>query len=107
MAILCVVIQLYTLVIVARAVLSWFPADGGALGTAHHVVNTLTEPVLGPLRRGCRSCASVASGSISPRSWRSWRCGSSPASSADEVSDPRRAPRRDGVGMAKAGRASD
>ncbi|MCB1262467.1 MAG: YggT family protein [Acidimicrobiales bacterium] len=51
MAILCVVIQLYTLVIVARAVLSWFPADGGALGTAHHVVNTLTEPVLGPLRR--------------------------------------------------------
>ncbi|MEZ5208639.1 MAG: YggT family protein [Acidimicrobiales bacterium] len=51
MAILCVVIQLYTLVIVARAVLSWFPADGGALGTAHHGVNTLTEPVLGPLRR--------------------------------------------------------
>ena len=51
MAILCVVIQLYTLVIVARAVLSWFPTDGGALGTAHHVVNTLTEPVLGPLRR--------------------------------------------------------
>ncbi len=51
MAILCVAIQLYTLVIVARAVLSWFPADGGALGKAHHVVSTVTEPVLGPLRR--------------------------------------------------------
>lgn len=51
MSIICLILQLYVLVLLARIVLSWFPASGpGGLATVQRVLNTLTEPVLGPLR---------------------------------------------------------
>ncbi len=45
-------IQLYIFAIFARIVLSWFPlAPGGPMATVFSFVYTITEPVLGPLRR--------------------------------------------------------
>lgn len=45
-------IQLYIFAIFARIVLSWFPVSpGGAMATVFSFLYTITEPVLGPLRR--------------------------------------------------------
>ena len=45
-------IQLYIFAIFARIVLSWFPlAPGGPMATVFSFLYTITEPVLGPLRR--------------------------------------------------------
>ena len=45
-------IGLYTFVIFARIILSWFPVNpGGALGSINRVLFQVTEPVLGPARR--------------------------------------------------------
>lgn len=51
MFILCYLIQIYTLVVIARLVLGWFtiPAGGG-LASAYQVIFTVTEPVLAPVR---------------------------------------------------------
>jgi YggT family protein len=44
--------QLYVLILVARAVLSWFPySPGSPLNGLRHVLFVLTEPVLAPFRR--------------------------------------------------------
>jgi len=50
--ILCPLIQIYILVLVARAISTWFPVrpDSGA-GQIVGVLVTVTEPVLGPARR--------------------------------------------------------
>ncbi len=49
---LCTLLTLYTVVLFGRIILSWFPLQrGSALATVHDVAVTLTEPVLGPLRR--------------------------------------------------------
>lgn len=45
-----VVLQLFLLCLLARAVLSWFPSSGGALDTVRRALFTITEPVLGPVR---------------------------------------------------------
>jgi len=43
---------LYTLVLVARALMSWFPiTPGTALETVARILERLTEPVLRPIRR--------------------------------------------------------
>ncbi len=45
-------IELYTLLIFVRIILSWFPMNpGGALANVTNVLFRLTEPVLGPVRR--------------------------------------------------------
>ena len=45
-------IQLYILAIFARIVLSWFPlSPGGPMASVFSFLYTITEPVLGPLRR--------------------------------------------------------
>ena len=45
-------IQLYIFAIFARIVLSWFPVSpGGPMATVFSFLYTITEPVLGPLRR--------------------------------------------------------
>jgi len=50
--ILCFLLTLYLLVVLARIVLSWFPLDGnGVMSTVQDVLITITEPVLGPIRR--------------------------------------------------------
>lgn len=52
MAILCTIISLYTLVLLARAVTSFFPVTPGtAMAQISEVLFRLTEPVLAPVRR--------------------------------------------------------
>ena len=44
--------QAYVIVIFARVILSWFPiSPESPLAAIYRVVYTLTEPVLGPIRR--------------------------------------------------------
>ena len=52
MASLARLIDLYVLLIFGRILLSWFPISrGGAMETIYNLLYTVTEPVLGPLRR--------------------------------------------------------
>ena len=50
---LCALAELYLLAVFARIILSWFPPSpgGGALNSIRFFLDTITEPVLGPLRR--------------------------------------------------------
>jgi len=52
MGLICALLNLYLLVLLVRAVLSWFPTspDSG-LWPVHRALWSLTEPVLAPLRR--------------------------------------------------------
>jgi YggT family protein len=49
-ALLLLVLQLFLLALLARIVLSWFPATGGALDGVQRVLLRITEPVLAPIR---------------------------------------------------------
>jgi YggT family protein len=42
---------LYLLVLVARAVLSWFPVGSSGMRSVNHWLYVLTEPVVGPFRK--------------------------------------------------------
>ncbi len=51
-SVVCIVGQLYFLALMARIILSWFPMQpGGAGAGAFSFLYSVTEPVLGPLRR--------------------------------------------------------
>lgn len=46
------IISLYTFVIFARIIVSWFPVNpSGPFATVNRVLFQITEPVLGPARR--------------------------------------------------------
>jgi YggT family protein len=46
------VINLYIIIVIARIVLSWFPiTPGTAMAGINDFLRSLTEPLLGPLRR--------------------------------------------------------
>ena len=48
----CAALDIYLLVLFARAIMSWFPVrSGGGLAGVQHVLWQLTEPVLAPVRR--------------------------------------------------------
>ena len=50
--VLCATLNVYLLVLVARAILSFFPVrPGTGLASLQHVLLQLTEPVLAPVRR--------------------------------------------------------
>jgi len=50
--VLCALVTAYMVVLVVRAVMSWFPVRPGTpWATVYRVVLDLTEPVLAPLRR--------------------------------------------------------
>ncbi|MCU1464288.1 MAG: hypothetical protein JWM72_216 [Actinomycetia bacterium] len=50
--VLCAALNVYLLVLVARAILSWFPVrPGTGLASILRVLMQLTEPVLAPVRR--------------------------------------------------------
>ena len=50
--VLCSFLSVYLLVLLARAVMSWFPIrPGTGMASIYRVVLDLTEPVLAPLRR--------------------------------------------------------
>ena len=52
MAFVCLLLQLYYIALIGRIILSWFPIEpGGALAGIFGVLYTVTEPVLGPIRR--------------------------------------------------------
>jgi YggT family protein len=49
---LCLVAYLYLIALFGRIILSWFPIEPGtAIASAYSFLFTITEPVLGPLRR--------------------------------------------------------
>lgn len=50
---ICAFLTVYIVILVARAVLSWFPpsTSGGGLATINRLLMDLTEPLLAPLRR--------------------------------------------------------
>ena len=50
--ILCPLLQLYLVALFGRIILSWFPiSSGSALASIYGFLYTITEPVLGPVRR--------------------------------------------------------
>jgi YggT family protein len=52
MGILCATLNVYLLILLARAVLSWFPVrPGTGIASVLTVLMQLTEPVLAPVRR--------------------------------------------------------
>ncbi len=52
MALLCLLLELYIIALFARILLSWFPiAPGSTVASIFSFLYTVTEPVLGPVRR--------------------------------------------------------
>ena len=52
MVIVCRLIQAYIIILFARIILSWFPiAPNSGMATVYGFLYSLTEPVLGPIRR--------------------------------------------------------
>ena len=50
--ILCRLLDAYLLVMFARIILSWFPIEpGSGIATVYGFLYSITEPVLGPIRR--------------------------------------------------------
>jgi YggT family protein len=47
----CAAITIYIVVLLLRAVFSWFPPPNGGMATVYRILMDLTEPVLAPLRR--------------------------------------------------------
>ena len=51
-AVVCATLNVYILILFARAILSWFPVrPGTGLSSFLHVLVQLTEPVIAPVRR--------------------------------------------------------
>lgn len=49
---ICVLILLYTLAVIGRAILSWFPVTpDSALASVNGFLFRITEPVMAPIRR--------------------------------------------------------
>ncbi len=52
MAIVCALLRIYMIVLLVRAVLSWFPVgSSNVLAQVQRILFDLTEPVLAPVRR--------------------------------------------------------
>ncbi len=52
MTIFCSLLQLYLIALFGRIILSWFPiSPGSAMASIYSFLYTITEPVLGPVRR--------------------------------------------------------
>ena len=52
MDLLCSLISVYYIILFARVILSWFPMQPGtALASIASIIYTVTEPVMGPVRR--------------------------------------------------------
>jgi YggT family protein len=47
----CAAITVYIVILLLRAVFSWFPPPSGGMATVYRILMDLTEPVLAPLRR--------------------------------------------------------
>ena len=52
-SLICRLLDAYLIVIFARIILSWFPVEpGSGLASVYGFLYSITEPVLGPIRRG-------------------------------------------------------
>lgn len=52
MTLICSVLQLYVVLIIASAILSWFPTEpGSGLAQVRELLHRATDPVIGPVRR--------------------------------------------------------
>ena len=51
MGVPCAAITIYIVILLLRAVFSWFPPPNGGMATFYRILMDLTEPVLAPLRR--------------------------------------------------------
>lgn len=52
MEIICIALQLYLIALFGRIILSWFPiSPGSAMAPVFSALYSITEPVLGPIRR--------------------------------------------------------
>lgn len=52
MQLLCPLLTLYLIALFARIILSWFPLEPGTpMASIYQFLFTITEPVLGPVRR--------------------------------------------------------
>ena len=51
MGVPCAAITIYIVILLLRAVISWFPPPSGGMATVYRILMDLTEPVLAPLRR--------------------------------------------------------
>ena len=52
MSIVCPLLNIFILLLFARVILSWFPiAEHSPIAPVVHFLYTVTEPVLGPIRR--------------------------------------------------------
>ena len=52
MQVVCLVLRLYLIAVFARIILSWFPVNpGSAMAQIFSFLYSITEPVLGPIRR--------------------------------------------------------
>ena len=52
MQLLCPILTLYLIALFARIILSWFPMEPGTpMASIYQFLFTITEPVLGPIRR--------------------------------------------------------
>lgn len=52
MQLLCPILTLYLIALFARIILSWFPLEPGTpMASIYQFLFTITEPVLGPIRR--------------------------------------------------------
>jgi YggT family protein len=47
----CALITVYIVILLLRAVFSWFPPPNGGAATIYRILMDLTEPVLAPMRR--------------------------------------------------------
>jgi YggT family protein len=47
----CAAITIYIVILLLRAVFSWFPPPSGGMASFYRILMDLTEPVLAPLRR--------------------------------------------------------
>jgi YggT family protein len=51
-SVLCQIVLAFEVALVVRALLSWFPLQpGGVMARVSNFLTTITEPVLGPVRR--------------------------------------------------------
>ncbi len=50
---------IYVYILVATALLSWFPSNGGPLDSVKRVLRLVTEPVVGPVRRALPSTGGI------------------------------------------------
>ena len=52
MGLICLLLFLYSLIVLARVLMSWIPiTPGSGVEQVHTALVTMTEPVLGPVRR--------------------------------------------------------